>query len=239
MRQYRDAGVVLRTYKLGEADRIAVVLTAEHGKVRAVAKGARKPTSRLSGRIEPGSHVAMLLHEGRSLDVIAQAERIDHFRSLREDLDRITKAAALLEVADQVCQEREPNVALYQMLLGALRALAAADAPLLVPSFFWKVLALEGLRPELDACVRCGVDGPLVAFDVDEGGVLCREHRRGAALSPEALALVRRTLGGELASVLREPASPATHEVEVLATRTLEHHLERRLRAVSLLEHGT
>jgi DNA repair protein RecO (recombination protein O) len=234
---YRDTGIVLRTYKLGEADRIVVLLTNHHGKVRAVAKGVRKTKSRFGARLEPLSHVSLLLYRGRDLDVVSQAESIDHFRALRDDLDRLTRAVALLEVVDQLAQEREENPRLYSMLLGALRSLAAQDAPLLVPAFFWKLLAAEGYHPVLDVCVSCGSDGPLVAFDVHEGGTLCRTCRRGSAITPAALALLRRILGGELVSALAEPASPATHEVEVLATRAVEHHLERRLRAVNLLAH--
>jgi DNA repair protein RecO (recombination protein O) len=235
MSLYRDTGVVLRTYRLGEADRIVVLMTAQHGKVRSVAKGVRKPKSRFGGRLEPTSHVSMLLYEGRQLDVISQAESLDYWRAVREDLDRLTRAMALLEVVDQIAQEGEPDPRLYQMLVGALRTLAAQPAPLLVPAFYWKVLANDGLRPELDGCVSCGAPDPLVAFDVAEGGALCRTCRRGVALSPAALALLRRILGGDLVAALAEPASAATHEVEVLAIQAMEHHLERRLRAVTLL----
>jgi len=235
---YRDRGIVLRTYKLGEADRIVVLLSEHHGKVRAVAKGVRKTKSRFGARLEPLSHVNLLLYRGRELDVVSQADSIDHFRALRDDLDRLTRAVALLEVVDQLAQEREENSRLYMMLLGALRSLASRDSVLLVPAFFWKLLAAEGLGPELDTCVSCGSPDTLVAYDVGEGGVLCRTCRRGVALSPAALDLLRRILGGDLARVLAEPASAAAHEVEVLATRAVEHHLERRLRSVSLLQEG-
>ena len=235
---YRDRGIVLRTYKLGEADRIVVLLSEHHGKVRAVAKGVRKTKSRFGARLEPLSHVNLLLYRGRELDVVSQADSIDHFRALRDDLDRLTRAVALLEVVDQLAQEREENSRLYTMLLGALRSLASRDSVLLVPAFFWKLLAAEGLGPELDTCVSCGSPDTLVAYDVGEGGVLCRTCRRGVALSPAALDLLRRILGGDLARVLAEPASAAAHEVEVLATRAVEHHLERRLRSVSLLQEG-
>jgi DNA repair protein RecO (recombination protein O) len=237
MSVYRDTGIVLRTYRPGEADRIVVLMTVEHGKVRAVAKGVRKTKSRFGGRLEPLSHVALLLYEGRQLDIVSQADTIDHFRTVREDLDRLATGIAMLEVVDQVAQEREPNGRLYQMLLGALRALAARPAPLLLASFYWKVLAAEGVHPELDRCVSCGAVDPLVAFDVAEGGVLCLTCRRGTAISPAALALVRRILGGGLAGVLAEPPSATTHEVGGLATRALEHHLERRLRSATLLDH--
>ena len=144
----------------------------------------------------------------------------------------------MLEVVDQVAQERESSPRLYQMLLGALRTLAAKPSVLVVAGFYWKLLDLEGLRPELDHCVTCGSDVDLVAFDVDQGGVLCRTCRRGVPISPEALALMRRILGGGLASALDEPRSATTHEVEVLATRSMEHHLERRIRSMTVLDRG-
>jgi DNA repair protein RecO (recombination protein O) len=233
---YRDHGIVLRTYRLAEADRIVVLLTRDHGKVRAVAKGVRKTTSRFGGRLEPTRHVALQLYEGRELDTITQAETVDHFRAIREDLSRVARAVSMLEATDQLALEREPNLRLYQMLLGALRALAARPAPLVVPGFFLKALALEGFRPNVEGCVSCGVDEPLVAFDADEGGLLCDEHRRGIAVSPQAVALLQAVLGGRLGEALRAPASSATDEVEHLATRALEHHLERRLRSVHVLE---
>lgn len=235
---YRDQGVVLRTHRLGESDRIVVLVTAGRGKVRAVAKGVRKTKSRFGARLEPMSHVALLLYEGRGeLDTITQVETLDHFRAVREDLERVTRAQALLEATDQVAQEGEPNLRLHQMLVGALRALAARDTPAIVPAYFFKLLALEGTQPRLDACASCDAAGvELVAFDLGEGGMLCRACRRGVPVSPEALAVVRRILGGELAGVLQEPAGPVTTEVEALATTALEHHLERRLRSLHVLD---
>jgi len=235
MSLYRDTGVVLRTYKLGEADRIVVLMTAEHGKVRAVAKGVRKTKSRFGGRLEPLSHVSLLLYQGRELDVVSQAESIDHFRVLHDDLSRLTRGIALLEAVDQLAQEREPNLRLYQMLLGALRALAGHSGPLVVPGFFLKALALEGFRAVTDRRIECNrTDVELVAFDLDSGGTRCADHRVGTAISPEALALLDDILNGRLGQALNEPPSPATTEVELLARRSMEHHLERRLRSVTI-----
>jgi DNA repair protein RecO (recombination protein O) len=233
---YRDEGVVLRTYKLGEADRIVVLFTRGHGKVRSVAKGVRKTKSKFGSRLEPISHVALQLYEGRELDIVTQVESLDHFRAIRDDLDRIARASSMLEVVDQMVQEGGPNPRLYQMLIGALRALAEHNGPLVLPAFFWKLLALEGYLPILDACAECGATEPLVAFDFEAGGVLCADHRRGTAITPEALALMRRILGGQLGSALNEPESPATHEVDHLATRAVEHHLERQLRSITVLD---
>lgn len=241
---YRDIAVVLRTYKLGEADRIVVLLTAEHGKVRAVAKGVRKTMSRFGARLEPMSHVRLLLYRSRSndnsaLDIVSQAESVEPLSPMLASLDRASQGIAVLEAADQLALDREPNEQLYRMVVGALRTIAVRSSALVVPAFYWKLLAAEGLRPELDACVRCGEDGDavdLVAFDLGEGGVVCRSCRSGIALTPAALVLLRAILGGRLNDALATPESPATHEVAALATMALEHHIERRLRTVAMFE---
>jgi DNA repair protein RecO (recombination protein O) len=235
---FRDTGVVLRTYRLGEADRIIVLLTENHGKVRAVAKGVRRTSSKFGARLEPLSHVDLLLWQGRSdLDIVNQVEVIDTFRAVREDLNRLPQGMALLEVTDQMAQERHPDPRLYAMLVGALKALCepGADPTLLAPSFFLKALVLEGAAPVLDACAACGEpDGvvELVAFDLVVGGALCRAHRSGRPMSPAALALARRILGGDLAAVLAGTPPPGADEVAELATEAMEVHLDRRIRSV-------
>ncbi len=235
---YRDSGVVLRTIKLGEADRIVTVMTQAHGKVRAVAKGVRRTQSRFGARLEPASHVALQLYAGRELDTITQCETIESNRALREGYALLTHAVPMLEAVDQIVHDRQPNPALYRMLTGALRTLATRQAPLVTPAFFWKVLSLEGYHPVLDVCARCGTaDGELAYFDLVEGGTVCTACGFGGAhrLSPEALALLRRVLGGGLNGALAEPSSTATSEVERLALGAIEHLLERRLRSATLL----
>jgi DNA repair protein RecO (recombination protein O) len=235
---YRDTAVVLRTYKLGESDRIVVLLTEHHGKVRAVARGVRKTRSRFGGRLEPLSHVSLLLSRGRDLDHVSQAESVESLRHLLDDLDVATQGLAMLEAVDQLAPDREPVPQVYRMLVGALRTLAERRSSLVVPAFYWKLLAGEGVRPELDACVACGATDDLVAFDLEDGGVRCRSCRRGAPVSEPALVLMRQILGGQLGEALDSSVSPAHHEVASLATRAVEHHLERRLRAVALFEQG-
>jgi DNA repair protein RecO (recombination protein O) len=242
---YRDQGVALRHYKLGEADRIVVFMTAGHGKVRAVAKGIRKTKSRFGSRLEPPTNVSLLFYEGRGeLDIVSQAEAIDHFQPIRDDLGRLTDAMSMLEAVDQTAQERQPDARLYQMLVAALRTLSGRQerSPLLVAAFYWKLLSMEGFGPILEQCALCSAptsDGvPLVAFDLSQGGALCRDCRRGLPVSPEALRLLGRILGGGLAGALQEPDSPVTNEVAALATHSMEQHLERRLRAVHVLDRG-
>ena len=236
-RLYRDTGIVLRTYKLAEADRIIVLLTEGRGKIRAVAKGVRKSGSKFGGRLEPMSHVRLQLYEGRELDIINQVESVESIAPLVVDLDHMTQGLTVLEAVDQMTVDREPNALLYRMVVGVLRTMAVSQSTLVGPAFFWKMLALEGVRPELDVCVRCGEPGPLVAFDMNHGGALCRACRTGAPLSDDALELMRMILGGQLNAALNTPLSQAAHEVSGHATRAIEHHIERRLRSIAVFEH--
>lgn len=237
MSLYRDQAVVLRAWKLGEADRIISLHTLDNGKVRGVARGVRRTKSKFGARLEPLSHVAIQLYRGRGdLDTITQVETIDRFANLRLDPDRFARAEAMLECVEQVAQEREPDPRLHVMLVRALATLNDNDSPLVVASFFLKVLAHEGLQPQLDECVSCGATEYLEAIELNEGGVLCRSCRRGRSISGGALEILRRILGGGLAGVLADPVGPATGEVDVLATAMMEHHLERRLRSVAVLD---
>jgi DNA repair protein RecO (recombination protein O) len=236
---YRDRGVVLRTYKLGEADRIVVLLTRGRGKVRAVAKGVRKTKSRFGGRLEPASHVDLLLYEGRGeLDIVSQAEVVDAFRPLRDDLDRLSRAVAMLEAADQLALEQEANPRLYEMLVGALRTLAQQDAPLVATGFLLKALALEGVRPQVETCVACGSEGPLVSWAMEEGGLRCSAHRLGPGVSADAVEVLRDMLGGRLGAALNETRGPVVSEVDHLVVRAFESHVERRLRSVTTFHRG-
>ena len=236
---YRDEGVVLRTLKLGEADRIVTLLTADHGKVRAVVKGARRTTSKLGPRLEPLRHVAVQLYEGRNLDTVIQCETLHPFAAVRGDYDRLTRALALAEALDQIAPEKEPVPHLHRMLLGGLRTLEAGAAPAVVGAFYWKLLAVEGLAPVVDFCLGCGGTDDLVAVDLHDGGAWCRACRPaggGIRVGSDVLALLRAVVSGGLRDVLALGASPAVTELEHLATLALEHHVERRLRSVRLLD---
>ncbi len=239
MSLYRDQAVVLRSWKLGEADRIISLHTCDNGKVRGVAKGVRRTNSKFGARLEPLSHVSVQLYRGRGdLDTITQVETISRFVSLREDPRRFARAQALLEAVEGVAQDREPDPALHTMLVKAMRTLDQIDGGLVVAAFFLKLLAHEGLQPQLDGCLRCHSSRDAAAFDLDEGGILCRQCRRGRPISEEAVDLMRRILTGGLAGVLAEESnpSPASMEVESLSTALLERHLERRLRSIAVLD---
>jgi len=234
---YRDQGVVLRSIKLGEADRIVTVMSQGHGKVRAVAKGIRKTASKFGGRLEPASHVAFQCYRGRELDIVTQVETIDANRALREHYGCLTHSVSMLEAVDQVALEREANPALYRMLERALRTLADRPSPAVSTAFFWKLLSLEGFHPVVDTCARCGGEGPFRAWDLGDGGVLCGACLLGGRpIRPESAHVIAQIVGGGLTGVLADPPDERVlGEVERLAIASLEYHSERRLKSASLL----
>lgn len=237
MPSYLDEAVVLRTWKLGEADRIVSMHTLANGKVRGVAKGVRRTRSKFGSRLEPMNHIAVQCYRGRGeLDTIIQAKTINRHRGLRSDPTRFARASAMLEAVDQVAQDREPDATRHRLLTRALATLEDQDIALVVAAFFYKLLAHEGVRPELDACVSCGSGEQLRAIDFSEGGVLCRNCRRGQAVSTAALDLLRDILGGRVHLALQQPRGEATAEVERLARQALETQIERRLRSAAVLD---
>lgn len=236
MSLYRDQAVVLRTWKLGEADRIISLHTHDHGKVRAVAKGIRRTKSKFGARLEPLSHVSVQLYRGRGdLDTITGVEVLAKFTSLRSDPQRFARAQALLEAVEGVAQEREPDRRLHVMLVKALATLDRHPSDLVVAAFFLKLLAHEGLQPQVDACINCGNHEDFAAFDFDDGGVLCQKCRRGHPVSNEVVDLMRQILNGGLAGLLTDEPTSAVVELRSLVTALLEHHLERHLRAIVVL----
>jgi DNA repair protein RecO (recombination protein O) len=238
---YRDEAVVLRTQKLGEADRIVTLLTRRHGRVRAVAKGVRRTGSRLGSRVEPFMHVDLQLYEGRSLDTVTQAETVAPFgERIAADYGRYTAGTAVLETAERLtAEEREPSIRLYLLVVGALRALAeGAHAPTLVlDAFILRALVIAGYEPVLDGCAVCGEPGPHRWFAVAHGGLVCTEHRPGGAVtvSRPALALMSALLDGDW-SLADIADTGVQREVSGLVAAYLQWHLERGLRSLRLVE---
>ena len=239
MALYRDSAVVLRTHKLREADRVVVLMTRSHGKVRAVAKGVRRTGSRFGSRMEPGSVVEVQLYEGRGdLDGVSQVETSEAHPHTRSDLGRLGHAAALLEAVEQVAQEREPDPRLHDMLVGGLRSVEDDNPPAVVAGFYLKLLAAEGVAPQLDACSSCGEDPERLFWAPEAGGLQCAACGGGRVVSDETLTLARAVLGGGLRAVLELPDGPVVHDLETFAAGLLEEHLERRLRAIRVLHDG-
>lgn len=244
---YGDDGIVLRTQKLGEADRIITILTRHHGRVRAVGKGVRRTKSRFGARLEPFTHVDLLLHTGRSLDVITQAETVRPYGApFVTDYPRYTVGTAMLETAERFTpQEKEPAMRQFLLLVGGLRALGddSHEPRLVLDAFLLRSLAIAGYAPALDECVLCGAPAPTdaggsLAFAVPAGGLTCRSCRPAGAATPAArtVALMRALLAGDWATA---DASERRHQAECsgLVAAYLQWHLERAIRSLRHVEH--
>jgi DNA repair protein RecO (recombination protein O) len=238
---YRDEAIVLRTHKLGEADRIITLLTRQHGRVRAVAKGVRRTTSRWGSRLEPFTHVDLQLAVGRNLDTITQAETIDPFHSrLGLDYERYTAGTAMLETAERlVTEEKQPSVQQFLLLVGGLRAMAAGDhgAGQILDSYLLRSLSVAGYAPSFDHCVACGDEGPHRFFNPGAGGVMCSACKLpgSATPAPETVQTLAALLCGDWTVV---HASEARHlrEASGLVAAYLSWHLERGLRSMAYVE---
>ncbi|WP_370894683.1 DNA repair protein RecO [Janibacter sp. GXQ6167] len=237
---YRDAGIVLRTHQLGEADRIITILTRGRGKIRTVAKGVRRTKSRFGARLEPGMHVDVQCYEGRSLDTVTQAECLDRWGEvISRDYQRWTAAAAILETADRLTEEHQLAVQHYRLLAGALRSLADGvhDAPLVLDAYLLRALAVAGWAPSFHDCARCGAEGPHRAFHVASGGAVCPSCRPpgSSAPAPQTMTLLAALLAGDWPVA---DASEERHRREGsgLTAAFLQWHLERGVRSLRLVD---
>lgn len=243
MPTYRDEAVVLRTQKLGEADRIVTLLTRQHGRVRGVARGVRKTTSRIGARLEPFSHVDVQLYEGRSLDTVTQVESIQaHGAVLAVDYARWTSGQAMLETAERLTpEEREPSVQQFALLVSGLRALSsgAHDPSLILDAYLLRSLAVAGWSPSFSDCARCGEAGPHRAFSIASGGMVCPSCRPPGSAAPTAdtVSLLGALLSGDW-SVADASESRSRREASGLVAAFLQWHLERGLRSLPLVDRG-
>lgn len=238
MALFRDQGVVLRTYKLGETDRIVNLLTAGRGKVRAVAKGVRKPGSRFGGRLEPFSHVDLQLYEGRNLDIITQAELIDGFAPVRADFELSACGSSMVEAADVIAQEGERSNRLYVLLLDGLRQLSVGPSwpASLLDAYLLRLASVAGYHPHLDTCAGCGDPGLHDVFHLAAGGVVCSRCAPGGTrpLDPQAIGLLRSLAGADWGGGAH--ADPrARRAVGALINSYLAYHLGRSLKAWELV----
>jgi DNA repair protein RecO (recombination protein O) len=244
---YRDDGVVLRTQKLGEADRIITLLTRQNGRVRAVGKGVRRTKSRFGARLEPFTHVDVMIYPGRSLDVITQAEVIRPYGApLAGDYPRYTAGTAMLETAERFTpMEKEPALRQFLLLIGGLRTLGDTgederEPRLVLDAFLLRSLAVAGYAPALEECARCGGAAPgtrLTAFAVAAGGMVCADCRPPGAASPapQTAVLMLALLQGDWEIAAR---SERRHRVECsgLVAAYLQWHLEHSIRSLRHVE---
>ena len=240
MPPYKEQGIVLRSVKLGEADKIVSILTQGSGKVRGVAKGIRKTTSRFGGRLEPFTHVNLMLYRGRgALDTITQVEIIAPHRNIRDDLGLFAAGETMLEAVDKVAEEHERNVRLALLLLSGLRALDArpADPAAVAESFLLKLLSLSGFHPALTACAVCG-SADVRLWSAGLGGAVCPSctDHEAAAVEPATLALLAHLATVDLtdAGVVLDADERTRRRARSLLFGFTEYHLERRMKSVPM-----
>lgn len=242
-RLYRTDAIVLRRADFGEADRLLTVFTPDKGKVRLLAKGVRKTTSRKAGHIELFMLTDVLVAHGRTWDIISQAEIVEPFRGLREDLDKTSHAYYLAELVDRFTEEHDPNQPLFELLALTLARLSHADSTFLALRYFEvHLLSLTGFQPQLYFCVAGdeAIEPVENYFHYADGGVLCPEHGRhrpNAEPLPLPVLKVLRFLQTEpWESVAKLQLSTETgQQVELLLLGYITYVLERQLKSVEFL----
>jgi DNA repair protein RecO (recombination protein O) len=243
MATYPARAVVLRLHKLGESDRIVTLLASDGRQIRAVAKGSRKGTSRLAGRLQPYAVVDLLLATGRSLDVVSEAETRDPHETLRTDLDRSAAAGSVTELAERLSTDGDLEPRIFELTVATLDALETAPGStvtLLVAAYYAKALAMHGWRPQLLTCTTCSAEVGDGYLSAAEGGVLCTScsdrDPRAVRLSGDAHALLRVLLGATLADLSTADVDPRlVRDTLVLLREFAVWHLGARLRAIDFL----
>ena len=233
-----DQGIVLRSYPFGEADRVVVLLSPNAGKLRTVAKGIRKTKSRFGGRLEPFTHVDLVLYEGRNLDIITQVAVIEPYPRLRTNLDAVVAAGTMVEAADAVAQEDESSIRLFLLLQRGLRALDAGDTGTdLITSYLLKLADVVGVAPALEQCASCGRLDDLHRFSFAGGGAICDSCRtEGAVRLRDGMTDYLAQLAGADLSNLGGEDDPLSSEAMGIARRFVEYHLDRKLTSLAVMD---
>ncbi len=243
-RTYRCEAIVLRRHNFGEADRLLTVFSLERGKLRLIAKGVRKPRSRKAGHVEPFTRVALLNSRGRNLDIISQAESLDLYMLLRENLGFLSRAAYIAELVDRFSVDHEENRQLYRLLTDSYSRLDEEDASprSVVRNFEIRLLELVGYRPELFHCVRCGAEirPEDQFFSHQNGGVICHHCGDGRSgyerISLPALKVLRHfqrnTFKVASDAVIRNEVHK---EIDGIMERFFSYLLERNLNSPAFI----
>ncbi|MEV6967200.1 DNA repair protein RecO [Hamadaea flava] len=239
----RDDAIVLRVQKLGESDRIITLLTRRHGRLRAVARGVRKMTSRYGARLEPFGHIDVQWAEGAGLHTISQVEGISLLgKHFVEDYPRYTAASAIAETAERLtAEEGQPALRLFQLTLGAFRALADGEhsGTLVLDAYLLRAMAHEGWAPVLAECAVCSAPGPHRAFSVAAGGSVCSQCRPPGAAhpNPATIELMLALLNGDW-KIADAAEEAQRRQCSGLVAAHLQWHMERALRSLPLVDRG-
>ena len=243
-RNYQTEAIILKKTKLGEADRILTLYTPDLGKIQAVAKGIRRPKSKLAGHLELLTHSLVSLARGRNLDTITGSQTISSFLPLKSDLELTSYALYATELVSQFTADHIENRPLFRLLLEVMEQLCQASNSELVLRYFELHLLNEvGYRPQLQQCVACqqSLEPVTNSFCSNAGGMLCPNCRQGQALSyplsVNALKVLRLLQSSDYSTVSRLKMNPAlSREIEMVMRDYLKYLLEREVKSVAWLD---
>lgn len=243
MKTYKLDAIILKSRDMREADKVITIYSIQRGKQRAVAHGAAKPTSRKRGAVQPFCYSSLMLHRGREIDSVSQAELKEGFADLRYDLDRLTAAAYLAELTDNFVGEGEPNQELFALLLSTLYLLAASDVEMALRVYEARLLNLAGFQPELMGCNHCGAPfkETKVWFAVERGALLCQacasQENKLAVFSRGTLEVLKSLYRFQVTKLQQLKVPEALKkELNQLLRAYLEYHLEKRLKTTEFLD---
>lgn len=233
---------MLKHADFGEADRLLTLYSREEGKIRAMAKGARKPGSRKGGHLEPFSRASLLLGKGREIPVVEQAEALDLNSALSQDLVALGYASYAVELLDKFSADHDPHGGVYRLIRDTLQRLARGEVLQLAVRFYEvKLLEQMGFRPELQRCLGCGnpIQPEDQYFSFEQGGALCPRcgsAARAQRISMPALKVLRHLQRSDFSEAQRAKPAPAVQlELESLMNLYVSYLLERNLNTPKFL----
>jgi DNA repair protein RecO (recombination protein O) len=243
-RVYQTAAIIIKRYKFGEADRLLTLFTADFGKVRAIAKGAMRPGSKLGGNVELLIHSQMMLARGRNLDIVTQAQAIDIFLPIRDSLELMSCGFYLSELVDTFTEENVEDKEMFDLFLNTLKELAEArEGERILRYFELRLLSHLGYRPQLGKCANCGrlLLPEVNYFSPAQGGVLCREcgypDIGARTISVNALKVLRFWLRSDFATASRVKLSvELTREIKSLMRDHIRYILEKQLKSIEWMD---
>lgn len=245
MKLYKVEAVVLSSREMQDAHRLLTLFSRQQGKLRVVAHGVGKPSSRKRGAVQPFCYSSFLIYRGRELDSVRQCEEINAFPGLRADLDKISYASYIAELVDASTMEGEVNEELFLLLLATLQFLSrnGADIELFTRAFEVRLMDVSGLRPQLEQCVGCGarIDSGAVGFSSSAGGAVCSRCMDiipGVKKYPRStVEVLRLLLNWNLAKLERIKVSSGVRQhLKGLLHNYISYHLDKKFNSMQFLE---
>jgi DNA repair protein RecO (recombination protein O) len=243
-RVYQTEGIIIKRYKFGEADRLLTIFTSDCGKVRAIAKGAMRPKSKLGGNVELLTHSQLMLARGRNLDIITQAQAINTFLPIRDSLELMSCGFYLSELVDTFTEESVEDREMFDLFLNTLKELCEArDGERILRYFELRLLSHLGYRPQLQRCSNCSkeLQQEINYFSPAQGGALCREcgypDMAARTLSVNALKVLRLWLKCDFDTARRVKLnSDLTREIKNVMRENVKYVLEKQLKSIEWMD---